>query len=358
MEDVAASLLAWYDRHRRDLPWRYKPGEIADPYRVWLSEIMLQQTTVAAVTPYYRRFLAAYPNVTSLARAELDEILSLWAGLGYYARARNLHRCAQTIVQDHGGVFPTRAEDLMKLPGIGAYTAGAIAAIAFDEKIAAVDGNAERVVARHFAVKAPLPQAKPELRRLAQTLMPGRRAGDFVQAMMDLGSLICTPRDPGCPLCPWQHDCKAHRLGCAQSLPRRSEKPPRPIRFGTAFVLQDRNGAVLMRRRPPRGLLGGMMEVPSTPWTVQRPKNPLRSAPARADWVRIGEIEHVFTHFQLILDVRHAILGNDADTDGLWIGADLVRRKAVPSVMMKVLAAAGIGAISESPQSGSKPSPP
>ncbi len=223
-EAVSAPLLRWYDRHRRVLPWRALPGEAADPYKVWLSEIMLQQTTVAAVGPYFQAFLARWPTVRDLAAAPIEELLAAWAGLGYYARARNLHKCAEAIVRDHGGRFPDSEDGLRALPGIGGYTAGAIAAIAFDRKAAAVDGNVERVVARLFAVTTPLPAAKPALRALTAELVPDRRAGDFAQAMMDLGATICTPRKPACVLCPLNEGCEARRLGIAADLPKRAEK--------------------------------------------------------------------------------------------------------------------------------------
>src|SRR5579864_1305482 len=221
----AAALLAWYDRHRRDLPWRSPPGRRPDPYRVWLSEIMLQQTTVATVGPYFDRFVARWPSLRSLAAASLDEVLHLWQGLGYYARARNLHSCARAVVERHGGHFPDDMRRLRALPGIGDYTAAAIAAIAFDRPLAAVDGNVERVVARLFAERAPLPAAKPRLRALAACLVPTRRAGDFAQAMMDLGAVICTPRRPRCILCPWRENCAAAALAIAESLPAQTEKP-------------------------------------------------------------------------------------------------------------------------------------
>ena len=232
-----AILLQWYDRHRRVLPWRARPGEQADPYRVWLSEIMLQQTTVKAVAPYYARFLARFPTVAELAAAPLDDVLKLWAGLGYYARARNLHACAKAVAERHGGIFPDTEEGLRELPGIGAYTAAAIAAIAFDRRASPVDGNIERVIARLFAVEEELPAAKPRIRELAEALTPPQRAGDFAQAMMDLGATICTPKKPACVLCPWMEACAARARGDQESFPRKAEKKTGALRRGAAFVV-------------------------------------------------------------------------------------------------------------------------
>ena len=260
--DTVDALLAWYDEERRDLPWRVAPGKRADPYRVWLSEIMLQQTTVKAVIPFYLRFLARWPTVKALAAAALDDVLAAWAGLGYYSRARNLHKCAVAVAEGLGGKFPGTAAELQQLPGIGPYTAAAIAAIAFGEAATPVDGNIERVVARLFAVRQPLPAAKSELKRLAATLTPARRAGDFAQAMMDLGAGICTPRRPSCLVCPVQQDCAAAAHGIAASLPLRLERTERPQRVGFAFVALREDGHVLLRKRPEAGLLGGMLEVP------------------------------------------------------------------------------------------------
>ena len=301
-----ADLLAWYDRQRRDLPWRAPPGRRPDPYHVWLSEIMLQQTTVATVAPYFDRFVARWSDISSLAAASLDEILHMWQGLGYYARARNLHACARAVAERHGGVFPSEPAELRTLPGIGGYTAAAIAAIAFERRVAAVDGNVERVVARLYAVAEPLPTAKPRLKALAAALIPERRAGDFAQAMMDLGATICTPRRPRCVLCPWRACCAAVASGLADDLPVRAEKPERPLRHGIAFWLTRTDGAVLLRRRPEKGLLGGMMEIPSTPWraepwTLAEADN---LAPARVSWCILpGKVRHGFTHFLLDLAV-------------------------------------------------------
>jgi A/G-specific adenine glycosylase len=263
----AEALLAWYDRHRRRLPWRAENGERPDPYRVWLSEIMLQQTTAKAVAPYYSRFLARWPSLQDLASVRLVEVLKLWAGLGYYARARNLHACARAIVARHDGAFPQSEEELRTLPGIGGYTAAAIAAIAFNRKVTPVDGNIERVVARLFAVEEVLPAGKPAIVALAQTLTPARRAGDFAQAMMDLGATICTPKRPACALCPWNDACATRLRGDPETFPRKAPKTQGRLRRGAAFVALRADGAVLMRTRPAKGLLGGMTEVPNTQWS-------------------------------------------------------------------------------------------
>jgi A/G-specific adenine glycosylase len=345
MRDPAQRLLAWYDRHRRSLPWRALPDERPDPYRVWLSEIMLQQTTVAAVGPYFHSFLARWPRVEDLAAAELDEVLHAWQGLGYYARARNLHRCAIAVAGAHGGRFPDTEAGLAALPGIGPYTAAAIAAIAFGRKATAVDGNVERVVARLFAVTAPLPGAKPELRRLASGLTPTKRAGDFAQATMDLGATICVPGRPKCMLCPLAEDCRARTQGIAAELPARSPKRPRPLRHGMVFWAVRRDGAVLLRRRPEEGLLGGMMEFPSTEWRAlpwsEAEARPL--APAAAGWLRLpGLVRHGFTHFELELTVLTGKV--DGRVAGVWCAIDRLSEMALPSLMKKV-ARHAVGAV-------------
>jgi A/G-specific adenine glycosylase len=342
------ALLAWYEAERRDLPWRYGPRKKADPYRVWLSEIMLQQTTVKAVVPYFQKFVARWPTVSALAAAQLEEVLQQWAGLGYYSRARNLKACADAVVRDYGGEFPRAENELLKLPGIGPYTAAAIAAIAFGEKATPVDGNVERVVSRLFAVRQPLPGAKPEIRRLAATLTPQRRAGDFAQAMMDLGAEICTPKKPSCLVCPVQQDCSASAQNLAELLPMRGAKAARPSRYGIAFLVQREDGAVLLRQRPEAGLLGGMLEVPSTPWgdVVPIRKEAMRSAPITAAWLPVpGAVVHVFTHFRLELIVYRALVPIDASFT-LWAEQERCRwvqrrdlhAQALPSVMKKVIA--------------------
>ncbi len=335
----ARRLLAWYDRARRRLPWRAEAGERADPSRVWLSEIMLQQTTVAAVGPYFARFLARWPDVAALAAAPLDDVLAEWQGLGYYARARNLKKCAETVARDHGGVFPATGADLQKLPGIGPYTAGAIAAIAFDEPATVVDGNVERVVARLFAVEDPLPAAKPRLRELAAALTPSARAGDYAQAMMDLGATVCVPRSPRCDACPLSGDCAGRALGIAGRLPARARKAPRPTRRAVAWLALNRKGEVLLRRRAETGLLGGMWEVPSSEWLKDGGFDAAPPAPAR--WHRAGGIEHVFTHFRLEMEVRRALLpSRDIGRFGKharWVGRADIASYALPSVMKKAI---------------------
>ena len=337
----AEALLAWYDRHRRDLPWRAPPGARPDPYRVWLSEIMLQQTTVAAVDGYFRRFVARWPTLAALAEAELDQVLHAWQGLGYYARARNLHKCARVLIADHGGRFPESEEGLRGLPGIGAYTAAAIAAIAFDRRATAVDGNVERVVARLFAVEEPLPGAKPALYRLAAGLTPDRRPGDYAQAVMDLGATVCTPKSPGCGRCPLAWDCTALAAGIAADLPRRASKPVRPTRYGTAFWTVRPDGAVLLRRRAESGLLGGMMEIPSTDWTEEPSPDAeaLAQAPSEADWRALsGRVRHTFTHFHLELEVMAAGVGERwREARGVWVPVERLGEHALPSVMKKVV---------------------
>ncbi len=333
-----AALLAWYDRERRDLPWRSPPGERQDPYRVWLSEIMLQQTTVATVGPYFDRFVARWPDIRALAAASLDEVLHLWQGLGYYARARNLHSCARAVVERHGGHFPDDPQQLRALPGIGDYTAAAIAAIAFDRSLAAVDGNVERVVARLFAEHAPLPAAKPRLKALAAALVPEARAGDFAQALMDLGAVICTPRRPRCMLCPWRGACAAAAMGIAESLPAQAEKPERPLRHGVAFWLSRDDGAVLLRRRPEQGLLGGMIELPSTlwraaPWTESEA---IAAAPARTAWTQLpGTVQHGFTHFRLEMAL---LAGRTAESiPGIWARPGEFKDYALPTLTKKLV---------------------
>jgi len=306
---LAATLLAWYDRHRRDLPWRARPGETPDPYRVWLSEIMLQQTTVATVGPRFGAFLARWPDVRTLAASPLDDVLHEWQGLGYYARARNLHACAREIVAAHGGEFPADEAMLRALPGIGAYTAAAIAAFAFDLPATPLDGNIERVVARLFAVEEPLPGAKEKIRALAATLTPATRPGDYAQAAMDLGATICTPLRPACALCPWREPCQARARGIAEELPRQKPKKAKPQRYGVVFWAVRKDGAVLLRRRPDKGLLGGMMEFPSTPWREAKWSTPavIEESPVRSDWAPVpGLVRHSFTHVDLAL--------------GIWIG--------------------------------------
>jgi A/G-specific adenine glycosylase len=335
---LSDALLAWYDRHRRVLPWRALPGETADPYRVWLSEIMLQQTTVVTVAPYFAAFLARWPTLAALAAADLDDVLHAWQGLGYYARARNMHACAREVVARHDGKFPADEAALRDLPGIGAYTAAAIAAIAFDRQATAMDGNVERVIARIHAVATPLPDAKPELHRLASALTPARRSGDYAQAIMDLGATICTPRSPKCVLCPWREPCRARHEGIAESLPARRAKPEKPTRRGVAFWAVRGDGAVLLRRRPEKGLLGGMMEIPSTAWRAEPwPESEARAAaPLAARWQALpGIVRHGFTHFHLELTVWRGSV-EETGAEGVWVLLDRLGDHALPNVMKKV----------------------
>jgi A/G-specific adenine glycosylase len=313
-----------------------------DAYRVWLSEIMLQQTTVAAVKDYFARFVGLWPTVETLAAAPLDDVLKAWAGLGYYARARNLHACARLVVSRYEGRFPDTEAGLRELPGVGPYTAAAIAAIAFDRQAAAVDGNVERVMARLYAVDTPLPQAKPTIRDLALELVPRDRPGDFAQALMDLGATICTPRAANCLICPWTSACLARQRGLTDVLPRKAAKPAQPLRVGIAFWV-ERDGHVLLRRRPERGLLGGMMEIPSTDWQSQLPHKPLEAAPVAARWRhKAGRIEHVFTHFRLELEIWRAFALQDAtvpDGNYRWVPVSELAGEALPSVMRKIVTA-------------------
>ncbi|MEI7804649.1 MAG: A/G-specific adenine glycosylase [Hyphomicrobiales bacterium] len=340
----AGDLLAWYDRNRRILPWRATGRAKSDPYRVWLSEIMLQQTTVKTVAPYYARFLQRWPDVEALASAPLNDVLKAWAGLGYYARARNLHVCAKAVVERHAGEFPPDQIALRALPGIGPYTAAAIAAIAFDIPAVPVDGNVERVVSRLFAVEAELPAAKGEFQALAATLATPYRAGDFAQALMDLGSGICTPKKPACVLCPWTDGCAARRRGDAETFPRKTPKVEGRLRKGSAFVAVRADGAVLLRARPMKGLLGGMTEVPTSEWShdfIER--KPAKSAPhfQTAAWRRLrGAVTLVFTHFPLQLAVYRAELpkGTRAPKGTRFVPARELHGEALPNLMRKVIA--------------------
>jgi A/G-specific adenine glycosylase len=340
LSELPERLLAWYDAHRRKLPWRAPPGERADPYRVWLSEIMLQQTTVATVAGYFARFTARWPDLAALAAASLDEVLHAWQGLGYYARARNLHACARALVERFGGVFPADEAALRDLPGIGAYTAAAVAAIAFGRAATPVDGNVERVMARLFAVTEPLPDAKPALRRLAESLTPAERTGDYAQAVMDLGATLCTPRRPKCILCPWRDACRGHAAGIAETLPARRAKAPKPLRRGVAFWAVRPDGAVLLRKRPEKGLLGGMMEVPSTLWREApwSEAEAIAAAPLPAKWRLLpGTVRHTFTHFHLELAVLAGAVKKGVAAPGKWVAPDHLADEALPTVMKKLV---------------------
>jgi A/G-specific adenine glycosylase len=311
-EALRAALLDWYDANARDLPWRVRPGDRAagrrpDPYRVWLSEVMLQQTTVPHATPYFLKFTARWPSVTDLAREADGEVMAAWAGLGYYARARNLLACARAVADAHGGVFPDTEAGLRGLPGLGPYTAAALAAIAFDRSANVVDGNVERVMARLFAVEAPLPDAKPQLKALAGGLVRDERPGDWAQALMDLGATICRPKQPLCERCPVAAHCRAFAQGAPETYPRRTAKALRPHRFGVAYVL-TRGEQVALVRRPPSGLLGGMLALPTSDWRADRwsEAEAVAAAPAEVPWRGVGEVEHGFTHFTLTLQLLRA----------------------------------------------------
>ena len=334
-----ALILEWYDRNRRDMPWRAAPGMRPNSYHVWLSEIMLQQTTVATVGPYFNRFIARWPDMAALATADLDDILHAWQGLGYYARAQNLHRCAQRVAQERGGVLPECETALRTLPGIGRYTAAAIAAIAFGRRATVVDGNVERVMARLFAVETPLPTAKTELKARAADLTPIKRPGDYAQAVMDLGATVCTPRSPDCGRCPWADACVARARGMAAELPRRLPKKARPLRRGMVFWAVRGDGAVLLRRRPEEGLLGGMIEVPSTPWEAVRwtLAKARPHAPLEASWQRLkGVVNHGFTHFELELAVLTTSVGDTA-AGGQWRRPEDFAALALPTLTKKVI---------------------
>ena len=335
---IAATLLAWYDVHARTLPWRTGADEGPDPYRVWLSEVMLQQTTVATVTPRFAAFVARWPTVEALARADDAELMSAWAGLGYYARARNLIACARAVVADHGGTFPADEAALRQLPGVGAYTAAAISAIAFGRRAVVVDANVERVVARLFAIETPLPAARPAIRTRCDAITPNARAGDFAQAMMDLGATICTPRAPACDRCPIRPHCRAAAEGAPERHPVKPPKLAKPVRFGTVFWL-ERDGSVLLVRRPPRGLLGGMRALPTGPWDAGQPG--LAEAPVpNVDWrLMPGTVSHGFTHFRLELVLAVADgARHSAAVPGEWWAIDALDSAGLPTVFAKAAA--------------------
>ncbi len=328
---VQKKLLKWFDSQARALPWRNN----RTPYRIWLSEIMLQQTTVVAVIPYYEKFLTHYPTVTVLANTPLEQVLADWAGLGYYARARNLHKCAQVIANDYGGEFPHTSAQLLNLPGIGPYTAAAVAAIAYGEPIIAVDGNVERVVARLFAITEPLAKAKLLLQSTAQQLAHKQRAGDMVEALMELGATICIPKHPQCLLCPVRDDCTAYKLGIQDMLPRKDKAAALPVRQAQVFVVQNKSGDIWCVRRPATGLFGGMLGLPTTTLTKQEANHPLASQ--KLAWREVGLVTHTFTHFHLELTVMHIIAPKGLKiADGLWLSIDTAQRQ-LPRLFQKVL---------------------
>ncbi len=344
---IGEKLLAWYDRHHRVLPWRVTPAEQArgvrpDPYHIWLSEIMLQQTTVEAVKNYFNAFVARWPSVHLMAEASEDDILRAWAGLGYYSRARNLKKCADIVALQHGGQFPNNAAALKELPGIGDYTSAAIAAIAFNEAVPVVDGNVERVISRLYVIDTPLPAAKPQIRTLMAALTPKSRPGDFAQAMMDLGATICTPRRPACVLCPVNDNCAALAARDPEEFPVKAPKADKPIRTGAAFVAIADDGAILLRKREGKGLLAGMSEVPGSHWTARIDGDAsVDAAPFAASWKAAGSISHVFTHFELRLTIFYAQnVAKSVAKDGWWSSPQELAGEALPTVMKKAIAAA------------------
>ncbi|MER9338446.1 A/G-specific adenine glycosylase [Mesorhizobium sp. M0293] len=360
-DDIASRLLGWYDVHHRELPWRITPIEHArgvrpDPYRIWLSEVMLQQTTVEAVKAYFRVFVEKWPDVEALAAAPTEDVMKAWAGLGYYSRARNLKACADLVAQ-RGGRFPDTQTALRELPGIGAYTSAAITAIAFDRPAAVVDGNVERVISRLFSITTPLSEAKPEIRAHVERMVPRTRPGDFAQAMMDLGATICTPRRPRCMLCPLREDCDAVVSGDPEHFPARLPKADKPLRRGAAFVAVRGDGAILLRKPAEKDLLGGMTEVPTTGWTARIDGGTTEAAaPFPASWRRAGQIAHVFTHFALELEVFHAHIKGDAPEGHFWSLAHEISGEALPTVMKKAIEAAMPGATKKpSPHSAKRP---
>lgn len=339
--EIARRVLAWWDVHRRDLPWRAKAGETPDPYRVWLSEILLQQTTATAAAPYFQEFVARWPRVEALAAASLDEVMAAFSGLGYYSRARNLHACARQVAL-RGGRFPQSEAELRALPGVGAYTAAAVAAIAYDAKAAPVDGNIARILARLYALEAAVAQARRAIGDAAAALTPANCPGDFAQALMDIGALICRPRNPDCPSCPLRAACAAARTDAPDAYPRRGNVKPRPVRVGAAFFARREDGAILARRRPPKGLLGGTLELPGGPWeAAERADVGLGQAPFAASWRRLpGEVEQAFTHFTLRLTLYAAEVGSGArEAQGsIWIDPAKADSAGFSSLMLKAVA--------------------
>jgi len=344
-DSLSQKLLAWYDKHHRCLPWRLDPqmrrrGLQQVPYHVWLSEIMLQQTTVATVKDYYEKFISLWPDIHALQQAGLEDVLKNWAGLGYYSRARNLKSCADMVVERHHGVFPQDYDALRALPGIGDYTACAIMSIAFDIPSPAVDGNVERIIARLYAITTAKPHLKNRVRAKMLEIMPATSAGDFVQAMMDLGSLICTAQKPQCSSCPLNNNCLAFRGGNPARLPLKADKKQKRLRTGTVFVVRSNKGRILLRKRPPHGLLAGMSEVPNH-FAEDANKHTLAHAPFQGDWHYQGEIVHIFTHFRLEMSVY--LLTNMEETqlpDGWWVDEKKIRREALPTLMKKAIARA------------------
>lgn len=337
-DEQAADLLAWYDVHARDMPWRIPPadrkaGVKPNPYHIWLSEVMLQQTTVAAVKDYHRKFVAIWPTIADLAAAQDADVMAAWAGLGYYARARNLLKCARVVAKDLNSLFPDTYDELLKLPGIGPYTAAAVASIAFDRRAVVLDGNVERVMARMYRVEEPLPASKETLRALADQLTPEERCGDYAQAVMDLGATICTPRSPACGICPWMQNCEGRKAGNAATYPRKTPKKAKPVRQGVAFVAIRADGAVLMERRPDKGLLGGMLGWPGTEWK----EGPVQGQPPiDGNWREAGDVRHTFTHFHLELAVFVTDTVKGEPSTAAFLPRDAFSPSDLPTVMRKV----------------------
>ena len=334
---IVSRVLAWWDAHRRDLAWRAGPGETPDPYRVWLSEVLLQQTTAQAAAPYYRRFVEQWPTVGDLAAASHDRVIAVFAGLGYYSRARNLHACAKAVAAA-GGRFPSDEADLRGLPGVGAYTAAAVAAIAFDRPTLPIDGNIARILARLIGLGAPIAQARGTIASAAMALAQEVRPGDFAQALMDIGATICRPRNPDCPACPLAEDCAAFRSGAPDAYPGKAAAKPKPQRQGAAFFASRGDGAFLVRRRPPHGLLASTVELPGTAWTVEGPADPLDSAPGVGAWRSLpGEVEQVFTHFALRLTVFAADFAGPVPEGHFWVRPEEIDAAGFSNVMRKAV---------------------
>ncbi|MEM6938913.1 MAG: A/G-specific adenine glycosylase [Pseudomonadota bacterium] len=341
-ERLSDVLLDWYDVHARAMPWRVGPaarksGVRPDPYRVWLSEIMLQQTTVATVRDYFQRFVTTWPTVRDLAAAEDASVMAAWAGLGYYARARNLLKCARAVTEVHDGHFPAEYDALVRLPGIGPYTAAAVSSIAFDLPHTVLDGNVERVMARFYDIHTPLPEAKPELMARAEALTPDLRPGDYAQAVMDLGATICSPKSPACGICPWRDPCAGRAAGTCTDLPKKAPKKAKPIRHGTVYLAKRTDGAWLLETRPGKGLLGGMLGWPGSDWIDTRHERPMGSPPIDAQWQDMpGEVRHTFTHFHLLLSIRFAKVPMDATPlSGAFVARDHFRPADLPTAMRK-----------------------
>lgn len=338
--DLQEQLLDWFSRHRRVMPWRAAKGVRPDPYHVWLSEIMLQQTTVVTVGPYFMKFLQKWPTVKDLAKAKLDDVLAAWAGLGYYARARNLQKCAIAVVTEHGGAFPRSIEGLLELPGIGRYTAAAIASIAFDLPAVAVDGNVERVVSRFFAIEEPLPLSKDTIRAKAAFIAQGNQhPGDFTQAFMELGATVCTPRKPRCGSCPWREDCAARKKGIAEDLPRKLAKAAKPVRYGKVFYIGNGSGEFLIHKREGTGLYEGLYQLPTTDWIGNRAEAKKLKAPLRAAKMESlgAEVRHSFTHFDLILEIWTGHTKNAGLMGATWVSAENIEQYALPTLMKKAI---------------------